>query len=437
MQKIGAIEELFLAACGDELRAHDGFSVRGELGVFSSAVVVYLGIQQRLSGQSQSGVLGDFAERLEEYGVGALVERPSRKLRECDISINSGGLSRARERLSEQFCQELFTKGARNIEAHFAALGQRASNTYLIDGVVFTVADSEETRSHYGVVKHRKKALHYPRVRCVAAHRLDTGVSQALVIGSITDHETTLAKRVLEQLPKGCTVVMDRGFATPALAQRAAELGIFVVVRLKNSIGKKLLAKQAGTNSVLWASSMQAKLHMQATGRVVYVNNEIPGFRSTEFYLFTSAPQGDTETGNLYRQRVQIETAIRHVKQTLNLFFVVSKTPEAIRKELYIAYLTFNLIRAIMEDTALFHNVPVTRLSFTATVQLTKIYGRALLRAKPSEYSKVLLRFRTHIREQLLPNRLKPRSYPRHVKMPRDKYPSASTIPLVNQEKGK
>jgi hypothetical protein len=92
MKKIGALEELFLEVCGNELRAHNGFSVRGELGVFSSAVIVYLGIQQRLTGHDQSGVLSDFAQRLEQQGVGGLVERPSRKLRECDISTNSGGL---------------------------------------------------------------------------------------------------------------------------------------------------------------------------------------------------------------------------------------------------------------------------------------------------------------------------------------------------------
>ena len=434
MEKFSALEDLFLQVCGEQLEKRDGYKVRGELGIFSSAVIVWLGIQQRLNGQSQSAVLGEFAARLESGEKISLVSRPSRKLREGEISTNSGGLSRARGRLPESVCKELFLQSAKNIEGHFANLGQRESNIYLIDGLVLAVAHTKETVSNYGKVRHGAGILHYPRVRCVSAHRLDTGVCSALSIGNYTDHEITLAKSALEQLPSGSTVVMDRGFASAALIQCAERLGISVIVRLKNTVGKRLLASQNSKSTVNWQSSDRSA---QVTGRVTYINNQVPGFRSSEFYLFTNTKIGDTELGQLYLKRLQVETAIRQVKQTLNLFFVSSKSPESIRKEIYIAYIAFNLIRAVMEDTAIALSVPVNRLSFTATIDLVNTYAKLIPATPKTQLPKILDRFRIHIKQRLLPTRNYPRSYPRVVKLPGDKYPSAAVEKLVNQEKGK
>ena len=51
------IEKLFLSVCGETLRSTNGFKVRGELGTYSHALVVWLGITKRLNGGSLSDAL--------------------------------------------------------------------------------------------------------------------------------------------------------------------------------------------------------------------------------------------------------------------------------------------------------------------------------------------------------------------------------------------
>ena len=439
MFNTSTIEKLFLSLCGETLRSNNGFNVRGELGTYSPALVVWLGITKRLNGGSLSDALVTLSQQLEDSDLSSLVERPSRKLREKNLSVNTGGLSRAQQRLSEELSQELFTESAQQVEKHFKELEEPSKpNIYILDGLVLTTSRTDATVQGYGTVRNRKKALHYPRVRCVAAHGLNSGVCPALAIGSYTDHETVLARKVFAQLPKNSIVVEDRGFAAPGLVAYAQEHGVKSVVRLKDSVAQKLLKQQGKETQFVWkAYSPLENKEVEIRGRIVHLVSSVPGFRTSSLYVFTNTELSDEELGQLYRQRVQVETAIRYIKQTLRLAFISARTPEAIRKEIYSAYLTFNLVRAIMQDTALSEAVPITRLSFTATLKLSVAYAPVLLSAKPKDIPAILARFKKHILECKIPLRKNSRSYPRQVKMQRNKYPLAATVDFVNTEKGK
>ena len=439
MYNATTMEKLFLSVCSDTLRAHDGFDIRGELGTYSAAMVVWLGITKRLTSTSLSQALAALAQQLEHTDLNAFVDRPSQKLRDRNMSLHTGGLSRAQQRMPEEMLQELFLHSGKEIEAHYQKQQELSvPNVYMLDGMVLTTARTNATMECYGTVKNRKKTLHYPRVRCVAAHRIDTGVCASMTIGAYTDHESVLARQVLEQLPPDSIVVEDRGFSAPGLLAYAQERGIKSIVRLKDTVGKKLLKLQGQQPSFLWESysSIDDK-EVTIEGRIVHVENNVPGFRTSTLYLFTNSSLSDEKIAELYRQRVQVETAIRYIKQTLRLAFVTARTPEAIRKEIYTAYLTFNLVRAIMYDIASVGGIAVNRLSFTKTISFIVAYGPVLLSAKTKDVPAILGRFRKYILQCKNPLRKKPRSYPREVKMPRGKYPLASTVELVNQEKGK
>ena len=341
--------------------------------------------------------------------------------------------------MTEELTQELFIESARQLDKYFEKIEDPSKpNIYILDGLVLTTARTDATVQCYGTVRNRTKALHYPRVRCVAAHRLDTAVCPALAIGSYTDHETVLARKVFTQLPKNSIVVEDRGFAAPGLIAYAQGHGIKSVVRLKDSAAQKLLRQQGKEPQFVWkAFSALENTEVEIQGRIVHLVSSVPGFRTSSMYVFTNSDLNDDEISQLYRKRVQVETAIRYIKQTLRLAFVSAHTPEAIRKEIYTAYLTFNLVRAIMQDCCISEGVPITRLSFTATLKLAVAYAPVLLRAKSKDIPSILARFKKHILECKNPLRKNPRSYPRQVKMQRNKYQLAATIDLVNTEKGK
>ena len=82
-----------------------------------------------------------------------------------------------------------------------------------------------------------------------------------------------------------------------------------------------------------------------------------------------------------------------------------------------------------MEQTASALELPTNRMSFTATISLIRAYAPLFAAAKTTdEHQRLVERFRTNMNQTKLPNRSKDRSYPRVIKLPRDKYPCAGIV---------
>jgi hypothetical protein len=61
--------------------------------------------------------------------------------------------------------------------------------------------------------------------------------------------------------------------------------------------------------------------------------------------------------------------------------FVRSKKGETVEKELLIAYVTFNRLRATMQETATALGLPANRRSFVGTISLVRAYAPLLAAA--------------------------------------------------------
>src|SRR5271166_1307376 len=67
---------------------------------------------------------------------------------------------------------------------------------------------------------------------------------------------------------------------------------------------------------------------------------------------------------DLYGQRWQIETNLRHLKRTMKMDVLHSKTVAGVLKELIVFALVYNLVRTVMQAAAVQQAVPVDRISF-------------------------------------------------------------------------
>jgi hypothetical protein len=76
------------------------------------------------------------------------------------------------------------------------------------------------------------------------------------------------------------------------------------------------------------------------------------------------------DLADLYRRRWEIETDLGHIKTTMKMDHVRTKTPEMVRKEVWAHLLAYNLIRTLMWDAAEHrrHLSPL-RLSFKGAMQ--------------------------------------------------------------------
>jgi IS4 transposase len=70
------------------------------------------------------------------------------------------------------------------------------------------------------------------------------------------------------------------------------------------------------------------------------------------------------DLADLYGQRWQIETNLRHLKQTMKMDVLHCETVAGVLKELTVFALVYNLVRTVMHAAAVRQEVPVERISF-------------------------------------------------------------------------
>jgi hypothetical protein len=95
---------------------------------------------------------------------------------------------------------------------------------------------------------------------------------------------------------------------------------------------------------------------------------ERPGFRTRQVTLVTTLTDprkySKPELAELYGARWAVETNLKHLKQTMNMDVLRSKTVEGIQKELWVYLIVYNQVRLFMLDAAQRQGVEPDRISF-------------------------------------------------------------------------
>jgi hypothetical protein len=214
------------------------------------------------------------------------------------------------------------------------------------------------------------------------------------------------AHRVHEALEPNDVVVGDRGFCSYAHLALLAMAGVFALFRIHQRTivdfrkrrahvppkarGKK--GRQAtGMPSSRWVKSLgkhdQIVEYFKPLQRPEWMSREdfarLPetilvrelryrvtqrGFRVREVTVVTTLLGAElypaAEIAKLYRQRWEIETNLRHLKQTLRMDVLRTKTVPGIHKELAMMAIVYNLVRLIMLRAGKRQGIVANRISF-------------------------------------------------------------------------
>ena len=135
--------------------------------------------------------------------------------------------------------------------------------------------------------------------------------------------------------------------------------------------------------------------------RVCRIRIARPGFRDKVLViattLFNPIEYPKEELASLYRKRWNVELDIRTLKQTLQMDQVRCKTPDLVRKEMWIHVLAYNLIRTIIARAADEHGIEPGSISFKATLQTLKALQPMLANLGRCSYE-----VRQHIYDQVI-----------------------------------
>ena len=416
-------------------QAYADAGVRRHNSLYAPVVVLWLLVLQRIAGGAPLGAA--VLELLRGLPT-ELWPRPCKRIRDWREhgkapSSHTGAYNQARQALPlvvvQKCCDRIFQELIAQLKPSSAEPRCRA---FLLDGSSMRMAHSPELCRQYPAGSNQHGEGHWPVLKIVVAHDLQTGLALrpewGPMYGPDAVSEQKLLETAIERLPAGSIVVGDANFGVFSVGFAAAQRQYPVVLRLMAVRAQKLaggVLLEGIDREVVWKPSAYERKHhpelppdAQLNGRLlvrqVQPNN---GGRPFLLALFTTLPGAPEEILNLYGQRWQIETDLRTLKSNLKLDQFTCSTPDMVAKEIEMAMAAYNLVRAVTCQASEQSGVPARGYSFTQVQRIVQKFGPVLAAAKnPREAKRIFDQMMHYVQQAKLPNRNRKRaSYPREV----------------------
>jgi putative transposase len=410
-------------------------AIRQNNRVYTLPVVMWLMITQRLAshGSMENAVLA-----LLRGLPASFWPQPCKRLQDWQqnphsLSSHTGAYNKARQGLPlsvvQQSCDRMFQE---LIAEAGGSLPQTGRRLFFFDGTSVRLARSQELRQCYPPGSNKHGESHWPLLRMLVAHDLETGLAMrpewGPMHGSQAVSEQQLLESSIDRLPVGSVVAGDANFGVFSVAWTGVQHGHPVLLRLTEQRARRLAGGplQDGTDRKLqWKPSRDDRrshpcLPPEAlvAGRLI-VRQVQPDNGSGPFLLalFTTLEDDHEAVVHLYGKRWNIETDLRSLKSTLELDHLDCTTSEMVAKELNLAIAAYNLVRAVTFLAARKAGLSPRAYSFTRTRAVVQAFAPLIAAAQDADDAKKYYdRMMYYISQAKLPNRSRKRpAYPRAV----------------------
>ncbi len=302
-------------------------------------------------------------------------------------SEDTSAYCQARKRLPFRLLHKLFGTFGEDLE-------KKVTDEYLwcgrhvkvVDGSTVSMPDTAENQKAYPQPSSQKPGCGFPLAKIGVLFSISTGAAIALAIDVFRTHDVKLARRLYQYLNPEDVLLGDRAFCSYADIYFVQQHQCDAVLRKhqgrKNQLRK---GKRIGPNDrlVIWhkpktcpkglSKEEFAQLPKSLILREVHYYIIIPGFRTKQVTLITTLLDPSAyplkELLKLYEMRWDVELDLKHIKTTLGMDILRSKTPEMVRKEIYTYLLAYNLLRTVMWEAGTTHRVNPLRLSLQGARQ--------------------------------------------------------------------
>ena len=316
-------------------------------------------------------------------------------------SFSATAYTNARSRLPLAFFWDLLERIVDNLFGLRQTIGLwRGHRTWLLDGSSFSMADQPELQKHFGQPGAQKKGCGFPVAHILALFHAGTGFLQRVVAAPLRTHDLAQAASMHPEMGEGDILVADRGFASYAhlallllrkmhavfrghqrqivdfrpgrrhTKQRKPRAGLPRSRWLKR-LGRhdQLVEYTRPTHKPTWMSDADfAALPATLTIRELRFRIRQRGRRPRVITLVTTLLDPKLYPADalaeLYEQRWQVETNLRHLKTTMKMDVLHCHSVDGVLKELAMFALAYNLVRLVMLEAARRQNVPLDRISF-------------------------------------------------------------------------
>ena len=316
-----------------------------------------------------------------------IAQRVARGLRSC--SEKTGAYCTARKNLPE----ELFSKLIRKVGGQLQQSTPdnwtfKGRHVKIADGTTVSMPDTEANQKEYPQNSQQAPGIGFPIARMVVIFSLAVGSVLELAISACEGKgtgETSLLRKIWHVLQAGEILLADRIYCTyfeiAALGQRRVDVVMRKYhSRLSTSFRSLCLGKD--DHLVIWHKPVcpmwmdidtYNDMPEHLLLREIRIQVQIPGFRVRTMLVITTLLNAEEFTHedlvDLYRQRWESELDLRALKVTLQMDILRCKTPDMVRKEIYMHWLCYNLVRQVIMRSAQLHELAPREISFKGALQ--------------------------------------------------------------------
>lgn len=352
-------------------------------------------------------------------------------------SANTSAYSQARSRLSESSLSSLTRETAKQMQTGIPKEWMwRGKHVKLVDGSTLSMPDTIKNQEEYPQVKSQKIGVGFPIARIVAIIDYITGVVLDLAIGPYSGKKTgehALLRELMASFSENDILLGDcyyPSFFLMATLIKHGTSGVFPAHAARKSDFRK--GKRLGRKDhiVTWKKPVKPnwmdvadynEFPNEISVREVSIENYRPGFRSKTRILITtfldSSIVSKSDLSALYDCRWFVELTLRSIKDTMHMDILRGKTPDMVRKEIWVHLLAYNLIRKTMAQAAWLNEKVATTLSFKLALQFIKAFQQVgLFNSNSLDDYKYLFECITYKKVANRPNRQEPRRVKRRPK---------------------
>ena len=264
---------------------------------------------------------------------------------------------------------------------------------FIADGSHVSMPDTPENQAAYPQPPTQEPGVGFPLARVVVLLSLATGACHDLAIAPYEGKgtgETTLLRAMYGALRPGDVVLADALFDNYFLVCELRRRGIDVVVRAQyERVGSQVLRNRPDGEILLWRRPNKPR---GMTGeqyrhypevllmRQVSVDARDKENRAERFKVITTildAAIDGGQIGDLYERRWEGEVDIRSIKSVMQMDVLRCKTPEMVRKEIWVHLLAYNLLRTVMAVAAGEKGLEPRQVSFKGAKQAVTALRRS------------------------------------------------------------
>lgn len=272
----------------------------------------------------------------------------------------------------------------------------------VIDGTGISMPDTAENQERWPQSSSQKPGCGFPQAKLVGCFSLASAGLLVWALANKHHHESRMWPETWDIFEPGDVALTDRGFNSyESTAKLKVEREVDSVMRLHQARkvdfrkGRRLgdhdriqtwLRPQRPKDHHM-SKEQWAQLPGQLEVRIIRMQVQVPGFRTTEITLVTTLLDEKKYPASaiceLYLKRWRVELYFRDIKVTLGLDVLRCKTPEMVEKEIAMHAVSYNAIRAVMQEAAATHRAPLERLSFKGTVDTLREWASIFSNSKP------------------------------------------------------